>query len=103
MVHFRIDRFRRGVFWKGHDWRIRGGGHCLVNWKTCLLPKKWGGIGFKDLDKFGRALSLRCLWHNWGQQIKPWKHLVKIKDPVDRQLFFSSTIVHVSDGRDTPF
>jgi hypothetical protein len=60
----KIDKFRRGFFWKGHDWNIRGCGHCLVNWKTCLLPKRWGGMGFKDLEKFGRALRLRWLWHN---------------------------------------
>jgi hypothetical protein len=24
-----------------------------------------GGLGIKDLDKFGRALRLRWLWYNW--------------------------------------
>jgi hypothetical protein len=60
-------------------------------------------MGFKDLEKFGRALRLRWLWYNWGQCTKPWKHLIKVKDSVDRQLFFSSTVVQVGDGRDTPF
>jgi hypothetical protein len=41
----RIDRFRRSFLWKGqyHD-NVRGG-HYLINWQTCLLPKKFGGLG----------------------------------------------------------
>jgi hypothetical protein len=29
----------------------------LVNWATCTRPKKWGGLGIKDLEKFGRTLK----------------------------------------------
>jgi hypothetical protein len=43
------------------------------------------------------------LWHKWDLKDKPWKYLLKLKDPVDRQLFFCSTIIHVGNGRDTPF
>jgi hypothetical protein len=32
-------------------------GHWLVNWATCTRPKKWGGLGIKDLEKFGRTLK----------------------------------------------
>jgi hypothetical protein len=32
-----------------------------------------GGLGIKDLDKFGRALRLRWLWHSWDAQERPWK------------------------------
>jgi hypothetical protein len=60
-----IDRVRRNFFWKGRDPQLCSGGHCLVNWKTCTRPKKCGGLGFKDLDKFGRALCLKWLWHGW--------------------------------------
>jgi hypothetical protein len=68
-----------------------------------LLPKKLGGLGFKDLDKFSRALRLRWLWYGWNQQERPWKHLLKVTDPVDRQLFFSSTLISIGDGKNTPF
>lgn len=53
-----IDRLRRSFFWRGSYPEHCHGGHCLVNWETCLLPKKYGGLGFKDLEKFGRALCL---------------------------------------------
>lgn len=99
----RIDRFRRSFFWKGRDPDQVRGGHCLVNWETCLRPKKWGGLGFKDLEKFGRALRLRWLWHQWDEKDRPWKGLLKIKDPTDRQLFFCSTTVNVGNGLNTPF
>jgi hypothetical protein len=54
-----IDRFRRSFFWRGKSPNQVTGGHCLVNWLTCLRPRKWGGLGFKDLEKFGRALRLK--------------------------------------------
>jgi hypothetical protein len=34
---------------------------------------------------------------------KPWKHLLKITDVVDRELFFNSTIMDVRNGRNTHF
>jgi hypothetical protein len=46
------------------------GGHCLVNWETCLRPKRLGGLGIKDIDKFGRALRLRWLWNAWDSNPK---------------------------------
>jgi hypothetical protein len=55
------------------------------------------------LEKFGRALILRWLWHSWDHRDRPWKHLLKIYDPVDMQLFFCSTIITGGDGRNTPF
>lgn len=98
-----IDRFRRSFMWRGEDPDKVKGGHCLVNWKVCTRPKKWGGLGIKDLDKFCRALRLRWLSHNWGQIERPWKMLLKHKDPGDKQLFFASTTIQVGDGRCTPF
>jgi hypothetical protein len=89
--------------WSGQDPENIKGGHCLVNWQVCTRPRKLGGLGIKDLDKFGRALRLRWLWHNWDQVDKPWKHLIKVFDHSDRQLFFSSTLIMVGNGRDTPF
>jgi hypothetical protein len=45
---------------------------------------------------------LRWLWHNWDIKEKPWNHLLKVFDKVDRHLFFSSTIVQVGDAKNTP-
>jgi hypothetical protein len=58
------------------------GDHCLVNWQTCLRPKKLGGLGIKDLEKFNRALRLRWLWFSWDAEDKTWKHLLKFHDPI---------------------
>jgi hypothetical protein len=53
----KIDNIIRSLLWKGHE--EAKGGHCLVNWKTICTPKKFGGLGIKDLALFGRALWLR--------------------------------------------
>jgi hypothetical protein len=102
-AYSKIDRFRGSFLWKGQDMDNIGGGHCLVNWQTCLRPKKWGGLGIKDLEKISRAVQLRWLWHHWDTKDKPWKHLFKVTDTMDRQLSFASTIVQVGDGKNTPF
>jgi hypothetical protein len=68
-----------------------------------LRPKNLGGLGIKDLEKFNMTLRLRWLWHNWDQQEKPWKNMLKIDEPEIRWLFFCSTSVLVSDGKSTPF
>lgn len=70
---YRVDMYRRSILWRGVDPDNVKGGHCLVNWQICLRPKKWGGLGIEDLEKFNRTLRLRWLWHNWDLQDKPWK------------------------------
>jgi hypothetical protein len=67
------------------------------------LPKHLGGLGIKDLGKFGRALRLKWLWHGWDTVQKPWKQLLKVSDQAERQLFFASTLVRIGNGRSTPF
>jgi hypothetical protein len=52
-----IDKFRRSFFWRGKPPNQISGGHCLVNWATCLRPRKWGGLGFKDLEKFVNGIG----------------------------------------------
>jgi hypothetical protein len=67
----RDDNFRRSFLWRGECHDKVHGGHCLVKWKACLRPKKLGGIGIKDLEKFGRALGLCWLWYNWDVVDQP--------------------------------
>jgi hypothetical protein len=98
-----VDRFRRSFLWKGVDHDKVRGGHCLVKWKCCTRPRRLGGLGIKDLDKFGRALRLRWLWHNWDIVDQPWKNLLKLQDKTDRAFFFASSVMRVGDGRNTPF
>jgi hypothetical protein len=70
-----IDIFRRNFLWKGKDYENIRRGHYLVNWETCLRPKKLRGLGIKDLERFSRALMLRWLSHVWDQQDKLKVHL----------------------------
>jgi hypothetical protein len=67
------------------------------------MPKSLDGLRIKDLEKFSRALRLRWLWHRWDHAEKPWKPLLKVTDPIDRQLFFSSTTIQVGNGKSSPF
>jgi hypothetical protein len=66
------------------------------------MPRELGGLGIKDLEKFGRALILKWLWYGWDNVEKPWKHILKIADYTERQLFFSSTLVHIGNGKIHP-
>jgi hypothetical protein len=69
----------------------------------CLRPKWLGGLGIKDLDKFGRALRMRWLWYYLDSKARPRKHLLKVTDQVDKQFFFTSTSIQLGDGKLTPF
>jgi hypothetical protein len=98
-----IDCFRRSFLWRGETHENIKGGHCLVKWKMCTRPRRWGGSGINDLDKFERALCLRWLWFNWDITDRPWKHVLKHRERVDRALFFASTVIEIGDGQNTPF
>jgi hypothetical protein len=89
--------------WKGKDHELVKGGPCLVNWATCLRPKKLRGLGIKDIEKFSMALRLKWPWHSWDANVRQWKQLIKCQDPTDKALFFSSTHIQVGDGKNTLF
>jgi hypothetical protein len=74
-----------------------------VKWRMCTRPRKWGGLGIKDLERYGRALRLRWLWKNWDDSDRPWKLLSARCDQADRALFFTSTVISVGNGKKTPF
>lgn len=60
-------------------------------------------LGIKDLERFGRALRQRWLWYKWDNRARPWQKLLKITDPLDRELFFCSTNIMIGNGKRTPF
>lgn len=97
----RIDKIRRNFFWKGTD--EVSAGDCLVSWKKVKRPKKIGGLGVLDLERFGRALRLWWLWYEWKDPDRPWVGTVIPCDAVDRQLFRASTVVQVGNGRNARF
>jgi hypothetical protein len=80
----KIDRLRRGFLWKGKDYENIKGDHCLVNSQTCARPRRLGGLGIKDLEKFSRALMMRWLWYNWDSKERPWKNMFTVTDATDR-------------------
>lgn len=43
------------------------------------------------------------MWYKWDPTDRPWKKLLKVTDPLDRELFFCSTYIALGNGRDTPF
>jgi hypothetical protein len=63
-----IYKLKRSFSGEGNHLRLFSGGHCLINWLTSLRPRKWGGLSFKDIENFGRALRLRWLWNSWDEK-----------------------------------
>lgn len=71
----------------------------MVNWKTVCSPKKFGGLGIKDLTMFGRALRLRWPWFAWDSAERPWKGMAIPCDEIDLQLFAACTKISVGNGQ----
>jgi hypothetical protein len=61
-----INKWMRAFFWAGKD-EVQGG-QCLVAWRSICKPKKFGGLGVKDLRLQGLALRVR--WH-WLRRTDP--------------------------------
>lgn len=69
---------------------------------TCQ-PKKKGGLGILDLERFARALRLRWLWFQWKHRERAWNGLDLPVDSRDRDLFAASTEVTIGDGNRASF
>lgn len=78
-------------------------GHCLVNWPIVYTPKDLGGLGVPNLERSGRALHLRWIWQELGDDPKPWVGMeVPCKD-IDRLLFNASTTITIGNGNKAHF
>ncbi|KAJ3689792.1 hypothetical protein LUZ61_018956 [Rhynchospora tenuis] len=71
-----LDGIRRRFFWKGNDKCL--GGHCLVNWTKCCLPKKCGGLGILDLQTQNQALLMKWLWKLLSEPDSTWSSTVNL-------------------------
>jgi hypothetical protein len=91
-----LDKIRKGFFWKGDE--VASGGHCLVRWANVKKPKKLGGLGVLDLERFSRALRLRWLWYPWSDPDRPWVGAEVPCSDLDHQLFRASTRVILGNG-----
>lgn len=99
----KIDRLRRSFLWRGETPENVYGGHSLVNWPTTCRPKTMGGLGILDLERFARALRLRWLWFKWKHKERAWNKLDLPCDNRDQELFASSTVVTIGDGKTASF
>jgi hypothetical protein len=65
---------------------------------TCR-PKEKGGLGILDLERLARALRLRWLWFQWKHTERAWNGLDLPVDRWDKELFATSTVVTIGDGK----
>ena len=98
----RIDKLRRSFLWKGIEEEAKGGS-CAVNWQLVCSPKKYGGLGIKNLSSFSRALRLRWAWFAWQCQPRPWFGMKLPCSESDMQLFHASTNIHLGNGQTVSF
>ena len=96
-----IDKLRRAFLWSAES--SVSGGKCLVNWRTCCLPKQLGGLGIPDLQLQNIAFRVRWLWQQETDPSKPWLGLPLPIDNHVRALFQASTVIHIHDGCTTSF
>ncbi|KAJ1689817.1 hypothetical protein LUZ63_013972 [Rhynchospora breviuscula] len=71
-----LEGIRRRFFWKGKDKCL--GGHCLVNWSKCCLPKENGGLGILDLQRQNQALLMKWLWKLKHEPTSVWSSTVQL-------------------------
>ena len=92
----KVDKLRKNFLWEADSTSI--GGKSMVNWKQACSPKKYGGLGIKNIECFSRALRLRWEWYRWEERDRPWKGTDTPCDGVDKQLFSSCTTISLGDG-----
>jgi hypothetical protein len=54
-----FDKIRRRFLWVGD--KELSGGKCKVAWVRVCTPTDYGGLGIVEVERFSRALRLRCL------------------------------------------
>jgi hypothetical protein len=63
----------------------------MVNWKRVQRPKRLGGLGILDLQRFSRALRLRWPWYKAREQSKPWANMCIAMSKFETDLFRACT------------
>ena len=58
-----IKKIERAFLWSAKE--KTSGAKCKVNWEVACRPKKLGGLGIKNLDKYATSLRLRWPWLEW--------------------------------------
>lgn len=97
----KLDKFRRSFLWAGEE--EVSGGKCMVNWKQCCTPKKFGGLGIKNIKLYSRSLRLHWLWCEWDLVERPWKGTQVPCDRMDKALFDACTSITLGNGQISRF
>jgi hypothetical protein len=91
-----VEKHLRGFFWVGKN--RTNGGQCLVAWDNISKPKRFGGLGVKDLRLQGLALRVRWEWLRRTDDSRPWQGLSLTSDPKARAVFRSFAKLEVGNG-----
>ncbi|KAJ4730974.1 RNA-directed DNA polymerase (reverse transcriptase)-related family protein [Rhynchospora pubera] len=51
----------------------------LIGWQKICKPTEYGGLGIKNLEKFGEALFLKMVWSVMADEDKTWVQICKSK------------------------
>jgi mannosylglycoprotein endo-beta-mannosidase len=96
-----IKKIQRAFLWSAKD--TTTGAKCKVKWDLVCRPKKFGGLGIQDINKFATALRLRWPWQEWKEPQKIWVGSGNPCNSRDMKVFYDATTITVGNGRLTPF
>jgi hypothetical protein len=96
-----INKIERAYLWSAKD--TTTGAKCKVNWVKVCRPKKLGGLGILNMDKFATALRLRWPWLEWKDPNKIWVGSGNPCSFEDMELFYASTSIDIGNGHKAPF
>nr|XP_016498719.1 PREDICTED: uncharacterized protein LOC107817408 [Nicotiana tabacum] len=69
----KLERLQRNFLWDAVDGTRK---FHLVNWQTVTSPKKWGGLGVKDLRVFNRVLWGKWRWRFRVEEHALWREVI---------------------------
>jgi hypothetical protein len=95
----KLDRIRRQ--WQGSEEARKGS--AMVNWKRVHGPKRLGGLGILDLQRFNRALQLWWPWYKCNGDNKPWAGMNITLSKSETALCQACTLIELGNGAHTSF